>query len=246
MSLERPALVLLHGAGLSHRSFELQRETLGRDFRCVVPDLVEHGQTPGLFTMERALAQVTDLVRALPERRAHWVGVSLGGAVVLEVLRVAPELAITAMVLGTSGTLAPGWGRLMRWTAGMTRFMPASWLVNTTLAEHGIEAHRALVEDDLRRALDPDFNRRVADALMQHRPPERAPVPTLILAGTRETSMARRAAQALGVSVRGARSGLLQGVGHLAPLEAPALFDAAVRAWTKGEMPDAVIPFADR
>jgi pimeloyl-ACP methyl ester carboxylesterase len=228
----QPAIVFLHGAGLSSRQWTPQLAALAADFYCLAPDLPEQGQTPGPFDLQAAVEGVAALIRAqVPTGKAHVVGLSLGGAVALEVLRQHPDCVQTMLVTGTSGPLTPLLGRVMIWSAGLGKLMPAAWLANAAIKQFGIEPQRALVYDDLLRAGDPGFNRRVAQSLMTHCLPEQSGVPLLVLVGGQETAAAKAAARGPLSHIPRATGRLVPGVGHVWNLQAPDLFNAVVRAW---------------
>ncbi len=235
----QPAIVFLHGAGLSSRQWTPQLAALGADFYCLAPDLPEQGQTPGPFDLQVAVDGVAALIRAqVPAGKAHVVGLSLGGAVALELLRQYPDIVQTMLVTGTSGPLSPWLGRVMIWSAGLGKLMPDAWLANVAIQQFGLEAQRSLVYDDLLHAGDPGFNQRVARALMNHQLPERSAVPLLVLVGERETAAAKSAARGRLGHIPGATGRLVPVVGHVWNLQAPELFNAVVRAWaTQSALP---------
>lgn len=229
---EQPAIVFLHGAGLSSRQWTPQLAALAADFYCLAPDLPEQGQTPGPFDLQAAVEGVVALIRAkVPTGKAHVVGLSLGGAVALEVLRQHPDCVESLLVTGTSGPLSPMLGRVMIWSAALGKLMPPAWLANAAIKQFGLEAQRELVYDDLLRAGEPGFNRRVAQGLIMHHLPEQSAVPLLVLVGGKETAAAKAAARGPLSHIPGATGRLVPGVGHVWNLQAPDLFNTVVRAW---------------
>jgi pimeloyl-ACP methyl ester carboxylesterase len=228
----QPAIIFLHGAGLSSQQWTPQLAAFASDFYCLAPDLPEHGQTPGPFDLQAAAAGVVALIRErVPAGKAHLVGLSLGGAVALEVLRLHPDCVLTTLVTGTSGPITPLLGRVMIWSAALGKLMPAAWLANTSIKQFGIEAQRALVYDDLLRAGDPGLNQRVARGLMAHRLPENSATPLLVLVGEQETAPAKAAARGPLSHIPGAVGRLVPGVNHVWNLQAPDLFNRVMRAW---------------
>src|SRR5512146_3595965 len=111
---ENPAIVFLHGGGLSSRMWQPVIERLP-EFYCLAPDLPEHGQSADLkpFDLDDAALRVAEMIRLhVPGRKAHLVGLSLGGAVVLNIARLEPEVAGRMMVTGTAARLGKFLGQL--------------------------------------------------------------------------------------------------------------------------------------
>jgi pimeloyl-ACP methyl ester carboxylesterase len=153
-------------------------------------------------------------------------------------MRTAPDWIQTALVTGTSGTLAPWLGKIMAWSAGLSRLMRAEWLADTAIKQHHIDPRfRELVFDDLVRASDPGFNVRVSRALVDLQLPKQATMPFLALVGGNETYFAKSAMRKIVSSIHGAQGALVPDVGHLWNLQQPELFCEVVRSWvTRQEM----------
>ncbi len=81
-------LVLLHGL-MAHGGFFASQDALAGAFRLVVPDLRGHGgsvRTSASCTVERAAADIAELVEALALENAVGVGWSLGATILWHVL----------------------------------------------------------------------------------------------------------------------------------------------------------------
>ena len=105
----QPAVVLLHGGGLSSKMWQPAIEMLPDFCRILAPDLPEQGQSEGIapFTLDDTARRVAALIRQrVPGGKAHVVGLSLGGAVVLTLLHLAPEVVDRALVTGTAAVLS--------------------------------------------------------------------------------------------------------------------------------------------
>ncbi len=231
-----PLLLFLHGGGLSGLQWAPQLEALSGRYFCLAPDLPQQGKSVDLgpFLMEDAVARVAALLQErAPGRKAHVIGSSLGGAVALGLAKVHPERVDRLLVSGASSGLGAGLAWLTRVTAGMLAWMPLEMLVRQTFDQFKVPGqYREMLHDDLVLGLRPDFNRRVADALVTVPLPERAEA--LILVGDQETYLARRQARTLVAAIAGARGGLVRGVGHVWNLEAPERFTATVEAFVTG------------
>ena len=229
-----PPIVFLHGGGLSGRMWQPQMEAL-IDFRCLAPDLPEHGQNSSAepFTLSGAAAAVVHLIReSTPQQKAHIVGLSIGGAVGLEILRTAPEVVNRAVLSGPT----PQLGRILvaitdAINGPLLRLLPRKQLIGMTLKSLNVpDAFRPLMEADLQQ-LTPELYRHINQATGAVLIPTQAVPPTLVVVGEKEPGVSRRHAQKLGREAPGVTARLVPGVGHAWNLEAPELFNATVRAW---------------
>jgi pimeloyl-ACP methyl ester carboxylesterase len=114
--VDAPTIIFLHGGGLSSAMWQPQLERL-HDYHCLAPDLPEQGNSAniGPFTFADASRQVADLIRErVPNGRTHLVGLSIGGAVAVRLLRDAPEVIDHVMISGTATRINQGLAVLMR------------------------------------------------------------------------------------------------------------------------------------
>lgn len=241
-----PSLVLLHGGGLSGRQWQPQLERL-EGFHLLVPDLPEQGRSAHLrpFTLEGAAEAVAELIAARAKGgRAHLVGLSLGGAVGLTLLRTRPELVESLLVSGTSARLGRLLGAIALGSAGLYRLLPPARLAELSVRQFGIPPeHAPTFREDLAIGATEAFARSSTRALMGLEVPERATSPVLVVVGERETLVARRAARTLVRSIEGARGLVVPGAGHVWNLEQPDLFSSLVSAWCRGgELPAGLRP----
>ena len=229
---EQPqTFLLLHGGGLSSKQWQPQVDCLS-DFHLLLPDMPEQGETGGEFELNDATKQIADLIASQAHGgQAHVLGLSLGGAIVLELLRSYPERVQTAIVTGTSGKLSRVLGQLMLWQADLGRLFSAKWMVNTSVKMFEIEAYRDLVYEDLLRSTASDFTKRIARSLMAAQMPTKNKVPLLVLVGEKETGPAKRAARQLAATIPSAKGATVPLVGHVWNLQNPILFCDVVRLW---------------
>jgi len=229
---QNPAIVFLHGGGLSSKQWQPQLEALSDHFYCVAPDLPEQGQSASLkpFMLTDAAARVVELIRSLPSQKAHVVGLSLGGAVALEVVRTAPEVVDHLILSGTAAGLSKWMGWLTITSAGMYRWFKAETLLNMTYKQFNIpEQYRAGLREDLLKSFDVDFTRHFTEALMQVQLPAQANA--LVVVGEHETVVAKSSARKLAATIHGARGVIAPNVGHVWNLEAAEMFNRMVRAF---------------
>ena len=81
------ALVFIHGLGSSTRDWEFQVPVFSKDYRVITFDLRGHGQSDkpaGPYTIKMFAADLAGLLAGLGVKEAHVAGISLGGAVALQ------------------------------------------------------------------------------------------------------------------------------------------------------------------
>jgi 3-oxoadipate enol-lactonase len=89
-------LVLLHPAGLDHRFWDANLESLS-SYRIFRPDLPGHGQSPGEFDFDSAVAALHAIVWPEP---LHVAGISAGAMVALHWAAQHPEDMTTLLLSG--------------------------------------------------------------------------------------------------------------------------------------------------
>ena len=110
-----PPLVLIHGGefgGCAEISWEFNIEELARHFRVIAPDLLGFGQTSKIFEFgrwnEARVEHVRDFLDALCINRAHFLGNSMGGTMILEQAAAAEPLwPMDRIVIANGGGNVP-------------------------------------------------------------------------------------------------------------------------------------------
>jgi pimeloyl-ACP methyl ester carboxylesterase len=101
----RPAVVLLHGAGMDHTVWTLVARHFTRHGRCViVPDLPAHGRSAGapLGSIEAMADWLVALLDALGLPQAALCGHSMGSLVALDAAARYPDRARALAMVGTT------------------------------------------------------------------------------------------------------------------------------------------------
>ena len=243
-----PPVVLLHGLACGQRMWFHQIRALRSRFRVIAYDLRGHGETaaPAVATEYSAAHLARDLngvLDALNIGRAALVGFSLGGGPALAVAATKPE-RVSRLVLADVG-------------AGADDPLKIEWLTRRwlTLIRHGDTDE--LVADMLRSELYKVYARRSARcrahmaALICATPLEgfrftlsevlakrkslfrltsvlqAVTVPTLVMVGQYDY-VCSKSARLMAQTIPNARLKIIEGSGHMSPLEQPAAFSAAL------------------
>lgn len=104
-----PALLLLHGLGCDHTTWEPVIDSLARDFTVIAPDLLGHGSSDkprADYSVGGYANGMRDLLTVLGIERATVVGHSFGGGVAMQFAYQYPERT-ERLVLVASGGLGP-------------------------------------------------------------------------------------------------------------------------------------------
>ncbi|MFU8870844.1 alpha/beta fold hydrolase [Micromonospora sp. SL4-19] len=227
-------IILLPSLAATNRTWRRQVDTLGADHSVLAPDLPGHGSSPGPFTLERAVADVTGLIDDVPGP-VHLVGLSLSATVAvlaclarpgrLDSLVLSGGIAAPPPALAVQravATLLPG--RVMaRLAAGL--LAPAlgglpererARLVGEATEDFRAVGRRTYL-DALRELARTDLRPRLGEVA----------TPTLVLCGSRDKANLRGARE-LADGIPRARLEIVPGVGHLWHLEQPELFSRTV------------------
>jgi len=240
---EGPCVVLLHAFPLDGRMFEPQTRALAGTHRLITPDYPGFGRSPRV-PAQPDMRYYAEGVRGLLDRlRLDSVvlgGVSMGGYVAFECLRLFPE-KISGLILANTRpepddeetrenrremarrVADEGVGVLIE--LQMQRLLAAETLENN---EWVVDLVRAMILED-----NPNGVVAALGALRER--PDSTPllpeiqVPTLVIGGEEDGISSPEVMRAMAEKIPGSRHVTLQGAGHLANLEAPQAFNAAMQ-----------------
>lgn len=255
---DAPAILLLHGGGAGAWTWQPVIDRLA-EFRCLAPDLPEHGRSAAVrpFNIADAAARMADLIRSnVPGGKAHVVGLSEGAQVAVAMLAVAPDVFASALL--SSALLRPLPGAWMmtpgviRWSyrVSMPPFRNNDWWIRLNMKHAaGVpETYFAQFKRDFQTMTEDGFTHVMLENQRFRLPQglEKAALPVLVLAGRKEYAPMRQSAADLGkalprATVRlidlGDNSSLAQQ--HNWCLFAPDQFAETVRAWVnQSPLPD--------
>jgi pimeloyl-ACP methyl ester carboxylesterase len=228
-----PALVFLHGVGNSGAMWATHMARL-EGFHCLAPDLPGFGLSNKQPWTSRndVTDRVAELIRGrVPERRAHVVGLSLGGSIAHTLLARHPEV-VDRMVIDGCGAL-PWWGTplIKAAVAALSPFLHTSPVVGVMGNAFGLDED---TRADMRAAEPRAFRKGFADAndTRISRDEVMAVCPTLLVAGENETKPPVRASNAaLAELMPNAQARYVPGHGHGWLGQVPELHVRMVDAW---------------
>lgn len=232
-----PAVVFIHGGGPNARMWHVHLDRLAGRFHCLAPDLPGFGRSNHLAPL--SLRETADLIAQLIEarvsdRRAHVVGISYGGSVVLALLECHPDRVDRAVIDGAAVLpLWGGWGDrfIQLSTTAISPIMntrPVTALLSRVgLRELGIELASASPRA-FRRAYKEGFTAPTSKAELE------AQCPTLLVAGEKEATV-RASNAALAELMPHAIGRFVPGLGHAWFGRRPDLHVHMVEAWLTGE-----------
>jgi pimeloyl-ACP methyl ester carboxylesterase len=250
-----PAIVFLHPTAANGRMWEQHMGRLA-GYHCLAPDLPGHGRSNHLpwTSLDDTARQVAALIEdCIPARRAHMVGLSLGGAVVHKLLAHHPELLDRVVIDGCGGGVLPArgvwlWKLAFALTAPLIHRNLVIGLLHRYLGgDPGDRAGRARFAADLRAVSPAAFRRSFADANDKKNRFSReelsASCPILLVAGEREPGTIRASNAALAALMPNAVARFVPGAGHAWLTAEPELHVRMVDAWISGqELPAGLAP----
>lgn len=210
-----PAVVFMHGAGLSGRMWADHMARLSA-FHCLAPDLPGCGMShrlPWTSRTDAADAVAALIRRRVPAGRAHVVGISLGGAVAHTLLSRHADV-LDRVVIDGAGIL-PSWenGPYLLFIAAIAPFLHTRPVI--AALSRSVGQIPEPVQAELKVASRLAFLKSLADArgARATEAEVRAPCPTLLVAGEKETSV-RRSNAALAAVMPHAVARYVAGLGH--------------------------------
>ena len=238
-----PPVVFLHGGGLGARMWLPAMDKM-QGYYCIAPDLPDHGNSRHhSFTLNDAALRIANLIdEVAPHGKAHLVGLSLGGVVALEVMRVAPQVLDHVIISGASMKLSDWLVNAQSLNEPVLRMLKPNQLTYLMKIQFGIpDKYLPLIEPDV-SVFTPEAFRRMNEAYRHIALPEACSIPTLVTVGEKETPVAKEMAKRIHAGLPASQLRVIGGVGHAWNLQAPELFARVASAWLRGEsLPDEIV-----
>lgn len=235
-----PPVVFLHGLGSSAADWTQQLPIFAQHYRVLTVDLRAHGRSsdPGdWFTIERLADDVAEWLAHLGESAAHVVGLSLGGCTALALaLRHPGRLRSLTLVnafaryqpTGRKGVLRQVKRTWLLLTAPMPKVAAfiASGLFPKPEQQHFREAAIASLGQNRKRTYFAAMRAISVFDVREQLP--RLRVPTLIVAGEHDNTVAHTAQQLLHRAIPEARLLIARDSGHATPYDQSDWFNRTV------------------
>jgi pimeloyl-ACP methyl ester carboxylesterase len=242
-------LVLLHAFPLSRAMWRPQREALQADCRVLTPDLRGFGGTSpfaGTPALEQMADDVAGLLDALGVREPVVLGgLSMGGYVALAFVRkhagrLAGLILADTRAEADSAEARANRDRLMEVARAHSARGVADQMLPKLLGDT-TRARRPEVVAEVEQIASAQSAAGIIGAMQAMRDrPDSTPllgqirVPTLVVVGGEDVLTPPALARAMADAIPGARLATIEGAGHLANLEQPEAFNAAVRTFLRG------------
>jgi 3-oxoadipate enol-lactonase len=228
-------VVLVHAFTLDTRMWDDQFELLAREFRVIRYDARGFGRS-ALPVAGETYSNADDLAALLDKldaRRAHVVGLSMGGRFALDYAVTHPGALRSLVVIDP---VVGGWQWSREWLAAYAPIVEAGRRRDVAQAKSLWLGHPLFAPAREQPAVGARLKQMVDDYTgwhFVHQNPERAVsppalerlgtirAPTLVLVGERDLPDFHRMAERLERDVPGARRATIAGAGHMANMEAP-------------------------
>ena len=243
-SAAAPAILLIHGSGVSAGSWVNQLRGLLTAFRVAAIDLPGHGKSDPIprASVEEYAETVAMFLEALGSGPVLVVGHSLGGAIAIALAAQRPHV-VTGLVLLASCAKLPwvdsSWGRLLPYLPGP---LWKTFFISTAqklLFARGVPGHAvSLGMQELRscRAETILKDLQAAKAMDLTQQATGLDVPTLILCGSQDRLTPPALSADLKGLIPGSRLTLVEGAGHMLLLEVPTRVNEEVLNFAKSLM----------
>ena len=242
-----PPLLLIHGAGVSARTWVNQLRGLADVVRPIAVDLPGHRQSDPVAepTLTSYADTAYEVLRGLATGPAFVAGHSLGGAVAQVLATRRPEMVRGLVLISTCARVAPDDGsqRLLGFVPAPFRRAVFLWAVRKTLLAPSASTNAIELTLEEIRHCAPETIRNdttIGRAMDLASTAQQLRVPTLILCGGRDRLTAPALSQQLCGMIAGSRLQIVPGAGHMLPLEAPEVLNQAMRDFVASVAPAGV------
>ena len=234
-------LVFLHGVGGGHHAWENQLPYFGGlGYPSHAWDQPGYGHSPTVepYDLERIAASLARLIETLADAPVVLVGHSMGGMVAQEAYARYPQLIKALALCFTSPAFAGGSEFTKQFIAarigpldeGRTMAEIAAQLIPTmgSNSELAVRIMSGVPPDTYRKAVHllTTFDRRKELANIK--------VPTLVVAGSEDKTAPPAVMERMAQKIPGAEYAVLEGCGHLGPMDQPDVFNEVLHSFLIG------------
>jgi pimeloyl-ACP methyl ester carboxylesterase len=230
---ERPTLLFIHGSGGDHTLWRGQIDALIDSANTIALDLPGHGASggPGRESVSDYAAAVAALLERLQLPCPIPCGLSLGGAIVLQLLLDWPQLIAGGVLMGTGARLRvlpeilttietdyPGFVDMLG-HFGASEKTDSDLLLPIQRATAACAP--SVTAGDFRACNGFDVMARLGEIRK----------PVLVISGADDRLTPPKYSDFLESHIRGSQRALIQDAGHLVPIEKPAVVNRALQAF---------------
>ena len=235
-----PSIVFIHGGGIGGWMWEKQLDEF-KDYHCIIPHLPEHGKS-----IDEKPISITDCASRIAEliitkangKKAHVVGHSLGGKIIVELLSTNPDVVDHAVV--ASALFRPM--ALLNLTCNsFTYKLTVMMLKSKSIVE--LQAKQFEFPNDFYRenfikdnqAITVDMLDRIYGEMYKHLKLSsnlsKANVPTLVIAGDKEPKAMKESVKDIVNAIPNSKGILLKDSKHNFPWVVSSEFSSIIRSW---------------
>ncbi len=240
-SIDKPAIVFLHGNGTQSGMWQAHFDALGQQYHCLAPDFPGYGQSSDeeWASLEETTKELMRIIRTQTKQaRAHIVGLSLGSSVALLLLSKAPHLVNHAVIDGAGVLPLPGLPLLKLGLRLLQPWLHRELVVKTIARAMAVPADGYTEFRAGMLAMSPvAFTRSFRQALSLRQPPGlgRVHCRVLLVAGEKEPQAVNQSNIMLTNVMPNAQYRVVPGVGHGWLAALPHLHVEMVRAWLNNQ-----------
>ena len=233
----RSTIVFIHGAAGSGDFWQAQVEGLAGRVNTLAVDLPGHGQSDGAGkdTIAGYAGSVIDLIKQLDVPNPIVCGLSMGGAIALQLLLECPDLLKAGILISTGAKLkvAPVIFEAIEKDYNSYVALICRLIAGKDTAPEVIEHFREETERCDPQVTLKDFVACNGFDVMQRI--ESITLPVLVVSSEDDQLTPTKFGEFLKNSIPGARGAHILDAGHILPLEKPAAFNSAVKKFLDQE-----------
>ncbi len=238
---EGQPLIFLHGIGSTGRSWQAQVDHFSKDYLCVGLDLPGYGGTPALE--DNNFEALSHWLKATLEQN-RWenpilVGNSYGGMIIQEFLYFYPDTIKAAVLFGTSPAFGKKDGewqqnyiraRLEPFEQGKKMADLVPDMLKALTGSNATADGLAAAKEDILRVSEASFCTSVVTLLLFDRRKNlgNINIPTLLLVGSEDRNAPPKMMAKTATYIPNSTFVEMDGLGHIAHIENPAVFNAAL------------------
>lgn len=233
-------ILFLHGGGVAGWMWDKQVKAFS-DYHCIIPDLPEHGKSFLMkpFTIQSAAEIIIDLIKNRAYNgKAHLVGISLGGQIIIQILSMAPEVVDHALISGTLVRTIPHTETFLKLLNYLIKVYgpvkDTDFFIKANMRTYNMPKSLFNEFKEATEQIKPDSLNRILKENMLYKMPEgleNADVPVLVMTGEKDYKIIKESARDILNVLPNSKGAMAMKVGHMWNIENPELFNKTLRSW---------------